>query len=46
VFARIADAPPGGVLVHCKATDIAAYLTNSGLTFEQLDRLRERLVSP
>jgi hypothetical protein len=117
VFARIADAPPGGVLVHCKAgkdrtgmiiamlltlvrtpvadilddyelavrtmnayyeehpdageeamsagslelhcadaclamvaflgsTDIAGYLTNSGLTFEQLDRLRERLVSP
>ncbi|NEA35893.1 tyrosine-protein phosphatase [Streptomyces sp. SID13031] len=119
VFARIADAPPGGVLVHCKAgkdrtgmiiamlltlvrtpvadilddyelavrtmnayyaehpgaasgevamsedaleahcadaclamiaflgsTDIPGYLTNSGLTFDQLDRLRERLVSP
>ena len=117
VFARIADAPEGGVLVHCKAgrdrtamiiamlltlvgtpvadilddyelalrtmnayyeatpeagekpfspaeldlhcadgclamvaflgsTDIAAYLTSSGLTFEQLDRLRERLLVP
>ncbi|MEU4392018.1 tyrosine-protein phosphatase [Kribbella sp. NPDC023855] len=116
VFARIADAPPGGVLVHCKAgrdrtgmviamllslvgtpvahilddyelavrtmnayyeehpgagepamtedeleshcadaclamvaflgsTDVAGYLTNSGLTFEQLDRLRARLTS-
>ncbi len=115
VFARIADAPPGGVLVHCKAgkdrtgmiiamllalvetpvadilddyelavrtmnayylehpeageaamtpealeahcadaclamvaflgsTDVAGYLTNSGLSFEQLDRLRERLL--
>ncbi len=115
VFARIADAPPGGVLVHCKAgqdrtgmivamllalvgtpvaeilddyelavrtmnayyeehpgageeamgaevleahcadaclamvaflgsTDVAGYLTNSGLTFEQLDQLRERLL--
>ncbi|GAA0950396.1 tyrosine-protein phosphatase [Kribbella koreensis] len=117
VFARIADAPEGGVLVHCKAgrdrtgmiiamllqlvgtpvadilddyelglrtinayyeatpaagetpldpdaleqhcadnclamvaflgsTDVAGYLTNSGLTFEQLDRLRERLTLP
>lgn len=116
VFARIADAPAGGVLVHCKAgkdrtgmiiamllslvgtpvadilddyelavrtmnayyqkhpdagetalsdaaleehcadaclamiaflgsTDIAGYLTNSGLTFEQLDQLRARLLS-
>ncbi|MEV8373944.1 tyrosine-protein phosphatase [Kribbella sp. NPDC056861] len=116
VFARIADAPEGGVLVHCKAgrdrtgmiiamllqlvgtpvadilddyelslrtinayyeatpaagetpltpaeleqhcadnclaliaflgsTDVAGYLTNSGLTFEQLDRLRERLLA-
>ncbi|WBQ05931.1 tyrosine-protein phosphatase [Kribbella sp. CA-293567] len=116
VFARIADAPPGGVLVHCKAgrdrtgmivamlltlagtpvaeilddyelavrtmnayyaenpeagetalsesalelhcadaclamvaflgsTDVAGYLTNSGLTFEQLERLRERLLA-
>jgi hypothetical protein len=117
VFARIADAPSGGVLVHCKAgkdrtgmiiamlltlvgtpvadilddyelglrtmnayyeaapepdeqpltpealeahcahaclamvaflgsVDVAAYLTSSGLTFEQLDRLRDRLVAP
>jgi protein-tyrosine phosphatase len=116
VFARIADAPPGGVLVHCKAgrdrtgmiiamlltlvgtpvadilddyelavrtmnayyeehpdagepplsetaleqhcadaclamvaflgsTDVAGYLTSSGLTFEQLDRLRSRLTN-
>ena len=26
------------------ATDVAGYLTSSGLTFEQLDRLRERLL--
>jgi hypothetical protein len=116
VFARIADAPPGGVLVHCKAgrdrtgmivamllslvgtpvpdilddyelalrtvnayyeatpeagekpftadeleehcadnclamvaflgsTDVAAFLTSSGLPFELLDRLRERLLT-
>jgi hypothetical protein len=25
------------------STDVAGYLTNSGLTFEQLDRVRERL---
>ncbi|GAA1554844.1 tyrosine-protein phosphatase [Kribbella sancticallisti] len=117
VFARIADAPEGGVLVHCKAgrdrtgmiiamllslvgtpvadilddyelalrtmnayyeatpesgerplssaeldlhcadaclamvaflgsTDVAGYLTSSGLTFDQLDRLRDRLLLP
>jgi hypothetical protein len=28
------------------STDIAAYLTSSGLTFEQLDRLRERMLAP
>jgi protein-tyrosine phosphatase family protein len=27
------------------STDIPAYLTNSGLTFEQLDRLRDRLLA-
>jgi hypothetical protein len=110
VFARIADAPPGGVLIHCRAgcdrtgmivamlltlagtpvadilddyelavrtyaehgddqapadqtldqhcaqacaelvgflgsVDVAGFLTASGLSFEQLDRLRERLVA-
>jgi hypothetical protein len=110
VFARIADAPPGGVLIHCRAgcdrtgmivamlltlagtpvadilddyelavrtyaehgddqapadqtldqhcaqacaelvgflgsVDVAGFLTASGLRFEQLDRLRERLVA-
>jgi hypothetical protein len=28
------------------STDVAGYLTNSGLTFDQLDRLRERLTGP
>lgn len=27
------------------STDVAGYLTNSGLTFEQLDRLRERMLA-